>query len=65
MFHNPLSAAVTAMSEAMDVGIATGLVMPRSQVSPREAEDLLAAAAERCGKTLVETARSYIDTGQT
>jgi hypothetical protein len=57
-------AQTLSMQASLTIGIAAGLVMVRSDVSPAEAEDLLSAAAERVGRSLADVARSYIDTGQ-
>ncbi|MCW2524052.1 MAG: hypothetical protein JWO63_2387, partial [Frankiales bacterium] len=52
-----------SMQAALIVGIATGLVMARSDVTEDEANDLLRAASDRTGLGMAEVAAEYVETG--
>jgi hypothetical protein len=62
LYDDPINTA--RLHEALVVGIATGLVMTRSDVGWMEAEGLLLAASDRTGKRLEDVAASYVETGQ-
>jgi hypothetical protein len=49
--------------DEVTIGIATALVMRRSDVDEYEARRLLLAACDRTRQTLTAVARSYVETG--